>query len=219
MTRQARAVAKLVARATTGQIAVLLDPERFASVTRGRGWSGPDLMRALREEGRLPEEILLDELEKGAQPTELLALAGEDAVATARRLDEEAAADEQGRSRTAPFENVLDAHTPSEKVGSVLLICAALLPALLLGDSPASRIASTLGGALGGALFVGERAPRWTGALCGGLASAGGFLAAHQWLSLRGGTVLQIELVVAIVLGVTPGASLFVWLFRRHARA
>lgn len=144
---------ELLGHADANELLVLMEAENVRALLRDDGWTDDDVRKALKEEKKLPGELLLGLFERGRTPAELLAVLGPKAIAAVeaeRARPPAGAAESVSRSPSVP---AMVASTPpapnaapapaaplarvgvgtgrAQVAGLVIILAAALVPSML----------------------------------------------------------------------------------------
>jgi hypothetical protein len=194
----------LLQHADANELLVLMKPENVLALLRHDGWSDEAVRVALKDEKKLPGELILGLIQRGRTAAELLAQLGPEALAAveaerARPAKAPAAASLATASpaaaptgdslvvpRPLPLARVGVGGGRAQVAGLVLILAAALVPSMLavfdmhialaLLVLGVGRVLGLVGlaGAVGGALAAAPGGRRWALALSGAVASIGG---------------------------------------------
>jgi hypothetical protein len=143
---------KLLEHADANELLVLMEAENVLALLRDDGWTDDDVRKALKEEKKLPGELLLGLFERGRTPAELLAVLGPKAIAAVEAERAKPAKTAESVS-SAPSVPAMVASTPpspkafplaaaplarvgvgtgrAQVAGLVIILAAALVPSML----------------------------------------------------------------------------------------
>jgi hypothetical protein len=224
----------LLDHADADQLLVLLDAQNLLSVLEHHGRERETLKRELAR-GQSPGTLLLGLFEQGHSAAALISILppgtlervkseGEAAKAANKGgFEKRAALTSQPRapassaSRVQPSPARGPTSGPKVTVALVAYLVALTVPAMLVsGVLPLWTISLSTGIAIAGigaglaGLFAAHGWPmRIAGMVSGVLSAPGAVALTYLWLLLRGGTVLRIELALAVTIGALPGAILY----------
>jgi len=233
----------LLDHADPDTLLVLLKPENVLALLRHEGWSDEKVREALTRDNKHPGELVLGLFELGRTADDLLAALGPAAVAEvaatrsanpARGGDAAPAAEASAGAapaprpaaakRSAPPTPDRAGRTPLQTTGLVVVLAAALAPAMLgtmdlrialamlvFGVGRSLGLIGLVGG-LGGALAAAPTRPWWIGFLSGAVASVGGCAAVVGyvlWNARMGRTaVMRLEIAAVCGVGMLPALAL-----------